>query len=88
MYKISFHFLIVLLFLVESFALASAKPETKTFNIKDYGAKGDGETLDTDAINAAIDACTKQQNSKVIIPPGKFVSGSIHLNSNIVIEFQ
>jgi polygalacturonase len=62
--------------------------DSAIFNIKDFGATGDGQTLDTKAINAAIDACSKSQNTKVIIPPGQYVSGSIHLKSNIVIEIQ
>lgn len=53
------------------------------FNVKDYGAKGDGKTLDTRAINKAIAACAKAGGGTVIIPSGKFVIGTVLLFSNI-----
>jgi len=56
----------------------------KIFNIKDFGAKGDGKTINTKAIQNAIDACTP--NGKVVIPAGVFKSGAIFLKSNMTLE--
>lgn len=89
MYRIKCNFLLLILVLISTSILsASIKPEIEIFNIKDFGAKGDGLTIDTKAINAAIEACSKSKNAKVIVPSGQYVSGSIHLKSNIVIEIQ
>src|SRR5690349_13532505 len=49
----------------------------RTYNIRDYGAKGDGTTLDTVAVQAAIDACNKDQGGTVLVPAGKFVIGTV-----------
>jgi len=53
------------------------------FNVKDYGAKGDGRTLDSPAINAAIAAAVKAGGGQVLLPAGTYLSGSIRLKSNI-----
>lgn len=53
------------------------------FNVKDYGAQGDGKTLDSPAINAAIDAAVAQGGGQVLLPAGTYLSGSIRLKSNI-----
>jgi len=53
------------------------------FNIKDYGATGDGHTLDTKAINKAVEACVKAGGGTVLVPPGTFVTGTFRLFSNI-----
>ena len=53
------------------------------YNICDYGAKGDGKTLNTKAIQAAIDACFKDQGGTVLIPAGNFISGTLELKSNV-----
>ncbi len=58
------------------------------FNIVAYGAKGDGIVLNTDAIQKAIDACTKSGGGKVIFPEGRFLSGTIALKSNVTLQFQ
>lgn len=55
------------------------------YNIKNYGAKGDGATLDTDAINQAIDAVAKSGGGTVFFPAGTYLSFSIRLKSNITI---
>ena len=57
-----------------------------TYNVKDYGAKGDGKTLDTIAIQAAIDACNKDNGGTVLIPGGDFVCGTIQLKSNVTLH--
>ena len=57
-------------------------------NIKDYGAVGDGITLNTTAIQKAIDACTNSGGGKVIFPEGRFLSGTIALKNNVTLQFQ
>ena len=54
--------------------------------ITDFGARGDGETLNTDVINRLIETCAATGGGKVVIPPGRFLTGPIFLKSNIHIE--
>jgi polygalacturonase len=54
-----------------------------TFSIADYGATGDGTTLNTEAIQKAIDTCSQAGGGTVLIPAGKFLTGPIKLASNI-----
>ncbi len=53
------------------------------YNVRHYGAAGDSNTLDTKAIQAAIDACTSNQGGTVLVPAGTFLVGSIQLKSNV-----
>ena len=53
------------------------------YNVRDYGAKGDGKTLDSPAINAAIEAAVRDGGGQVLLPAGTYLSGSIRLKSNI-----
>ncbi|MGY2130693.1 rhamnogalacturonidase [Hymenobacter sp. HD11105] len=53
------------------------------FNIRDYGAKGDSATLDTDAINRTIAAAAKAGGGTVYFPAGTYRSYSIRLQSRI-----
>ncbi len=53
-----------------------------TFNIKDYGAIGDGKTDDAIAIQKAINACNKAGGGRVVVPSGfTFLSGPFNLKS-------
>jgi len=52
-------------------------------NIADFGAVADGHTMNTKAINDAIQACAKKGGGTVIIPPGMWLTGPIGLESNI-----
>lgn len=54
-----------------------------TLNILDYGAIADGYTLNSVAINKAIEACEKNGGGTVLIPRGSFVTGPIIMKSNI-----
>ena len=64
---------------------AGQTPASRVFDVRDYGARGDGITLDTAAINQAIDACAKAGAGQVLIPPGRFVSGTVHLRSHVTL---
>lgn len=57
------------------------------FNIRDFGAAGDGKTVDTKAINNSIDAAVKAGGGTVYFPAGTYLSFSIHLASNIHLYF-
>ena len=55
----------------------------KQLNIVNLGAKGDGQTDNTAIIQKAIDEASQSGNGKVIIPAGQFMTGVIHLKSNV-----
>lgn len=58
------------------------------FSIMDYGAVADGQTDNTQAIKDAINACVDAGGGKVIIPSGKFLTGPIHLKSNVNLHLE
>jgi hypothetical protein len=64
-------------------AEAGENSGVRTYNVRHYGAKGDGKTLDTAAFQAAIDTCTHDQGGTVLVPAGEFLIGSIELKSNV-----
>jgi Pectate lyase superfamily protein/Right handed beta helix region len=53
------------------------------YNVRTYGAKGDGKALDSGAINKAIEACAAAGGGEVYVGPGTYLCGSIHMKSNI-----
>lgn len=57
-------------------------------SVKDFGAKGDGATIDTNAINAAIATVSKSGGGSVRFPAGTYVSFSIHLKSSVVLYLE
>lgn len=58
----------------------------RIYNVRDFGAKGDGTTLDTAAVQAAIDACNKDQGGTVLVPAGVFLIGTIEMKSNVTLH--
>jgi polygalacturonase len=56
------------------------------FNVRDYGAVGDGRALDTPAIQSAIDACHERGGGTVFVPAGRYVTGSLFLRSHITLR--
>ena len=63
--------------------IVAPKFPDRKFNIVDYGAVADGKTLCTKAFQKAIDECNKGGGGKVEVPKGTFLTGAIHLNSNV-----
>ena len=61
---------------------ASAKP-TRRILITDYSAVGDGQTLNTQAIQTAIDKCAADGGGTLVIPKGVFLTGAIFLKQGV-----
>ena len=58
------------------------------FDVRNFGAKGDSTTIDSPAINSAIDAAASQGGGTVVFPPGVYASYSIHLKSFVALLLQ
>ena len=66
--------------------LARIKPPVfpkRDFDITKFGAKGDNATDNTEAFAKAIAACNKAGGGRVVVPKGEFLTGAIHLKSNV-----
>jgi len=74
---------ILLCIAIVTSANLQAQRQKAFYNIKDFGAKGDGVAINSVAINEAIDAAAAEGGGTVYFPAGKYLSGSIHLKSNI-----
>ncbi|WP_130733801.1 glycoside hydrolase family 28 protein [Flavobacterium sp. J27] len=66
------------------------EPQFKSdvFNVVDFGAIADGKTLNTNAIEKAIQKCSRNGGGVVLIPNGKFLTGAIHLESNVNLHLE
>ena len=70
-------------------ANATSEPNSKTvFDIRSFGATGDGNTLDTPAINRAIDAAANAGGGTVYFPAGNYLCYSIHLKSKVALYLE
>ena len=75
----------LLLFLILAGLFAQAQFQGLVFDVRTYGAKGDGKTLDSPAINKAIDSASEAGGGTVFFKAGTYLSYSIHLKSNITL---
>lgn len=73
-------FILLFLNMISSFAMK--------YNVTTYGALGDGITLNTNAIQKAIDHAFADGGGVVVIPAGRFVSGSIILKNNVSLHLE
>ena len=69
-------------------SVAANAPEANLYNVRTFGATGDGKTIDTPAINKTIDAAAAAGGGTVYFPAGNYLSVSIHLKSNIALYLE
>ncbi len=58
----------------------------QVFNITNYGAVGNGSTMNTQAIQAAVDSCNNAGGGIVLVPAGNFLTATVFLKSNVTIQ--
>ncbi|HEX4056037.1 MAG TPA: glycoside hydrolase family 28 protein [Tepidisphaeraceae bacterium] len=63
--------------------IARPRIPSRVFNIVDYGAVGDGKTVNTGAFRKAIEACSSAGGGSVVVPAGTWFTGPIHLMSDM-----
>lgn len=66
-------------------ALLAGQGVAADFNVRDYGARGDGTTANTAAIQQAIDAAAKQAGT-VVFPAGTYLTGAIFVKSGVTLK--
>ena len=82
-------YLLSLLLSVFVWILPVAAVEKQTYNVRDFGAAGNLKTLDTAAIQKAIDQCHSDGGGTVVFPSGyEFLSGTLVLKSHVTLEVQ
>ena len=79
------HWLRTLSSLLIIFTTASVNAADKVFDVREYGASGDGKTLDTAAIQKALDDCGKK-GGIVRVPAGTYLSGPITLRTKTTLQ--
>ena len=69
-------------------ALCSAALTAATYNVRDYGATGDGTTKDTKAFQKALDTCAVNGGGDVLVPAGKYLLGSIQIGNRTILRLE
>ena len=75
--------------LIASGAFADTQPASlkpPIWSVVDFGAIGDGRTLDTAAISKAIMACSDAGGGTVLVPTGRYLTGAIELQAHVHLE--
>jgi polygalacturonase len=74
--------------LPSNFTVAQPTIPSRVFNIDNFGAIGNGKTLNTDAFQKTVAACAKAGGGTIIVPAGRFFTGPFGLESNINLHLE
>jgi polygalacturonase len=67
---------------------ATEKIPGPIFDVRQFGATGNGQTLDTPAINRAIETCAHSGGGTVLFPAGEYVTGTFELLSHVTLQLE
>ncbi|MBT2161376.1 glycoside hydrolase family 28 protein [Zobellia barbeyronii] len=81
--KIQLHYIGLLITLI---LFVGCNTKSDSYNAADFGAIADGKTVNTEAIQQAIDACNQDGGGTVILEKGDYVSGSLLLKDNVTLH--
>ena len=80
-------FCLVLLILLGLFAAGATKSQL-SFNVRNFGASGDGTTKDTAAFQKALDTCAVSGGGEVVVPAGRYLIGSIQIGTRTILRLE
>lgn len=78
----------IILSIIWTIFFAQILPAQQVSNICDFGAKGDGQSMNTKAISQAIKACSDKGGGAVSFPSGTYLSGSFEILSNVTLNLE
>jgi len=78
--------LMALAAVLHGLAVAGYGADQQVFNVADFGAKGDGVTKDTAALQRALDACGAKGGGTVLLPDGVYLTGSLAPHANTTLQ--
>jgi polygalacturonase len=70
------------------FFAATTALHAGSYNVRDFGATGDGATKDTRAFQKALDTCAVNGGGDVLVPAGKYLIGSIQLGNRTILRLE
>ena len=70
------------------FGNASLSVAEGTYSVRDFGARGDGRTLDTQAIARAVKVCFESGGGTVVFPAGQYVTGTFEMFSRVTLHLE
>ncbi len=76
------------LFFICSAVSSKAAPSGEGYNVLHFGAKGDGKSIDTKAIQDAIEKAAEDGGGTVFFPAGTYISGTLFLKNNITLHLE
>jgi polygalacturonase len=83
--RFGIYIVIILSLFMNDLTVAGGKPH---YNVVEYGAIADGQTLNTKAIQQAIDDCSENGGGTVEFPAGTYLTGTLFLKSNVFLNLQ
>jgi polygalacturonase len=67
---------------------AQTEPASTSYNVRDYGAQGDGVTKDTVAFQKALDTCAVSGGGEVVVPAGRYLIGSVQIGYRTLLRLE